>query len=247
MTMIEINLLPKSYQKKSFDFSLGKTGIYAIAAAAGIVLMLITITIYQNYQMSELESNIEKARQRAAMLERDIQLVDALSDVKNKVQMRMAAVERLDSHRSAWVRILEDVTKNVPEFVWLSRFEEKKIEKKEDKETKNKKNAKNDQQDAENAQQEDNNTPAVRPAVVEGHAFTLNALAAFMIKMMRSDYFDEVELVSTEAKTLQEKRAYNFVINCNVHYLSDEELRNMVAQVEQSGNKSQTTSHKKLN
>ena len=104
--MIEINLLPKNYAKKSIDFSLGKTGVYVIAAAAGIVLMLIAVSFYQKYQLSNLDTNIQKARQRAAMLEKDIKLVDALTDVKDKITERMQAVERLDSHRSAWVRIL---------------------------------------------------------------------------------------------------------------------------------------------
>ncbi len=37
--MIEINLLPKEYRKKTFDFSLGKVGVYAvdqIAKLAGV-------------------------------------------------------------------------------------------------------------------------------------------------------------------------------------------------------------------
>ena len=98
--MIEINLLPKNYLKGSRTISLGKVGMYVIAAAAGVVLMLAGITLYQVYQLRNLETNIERANQRAAMLQRDIRLVDALTDVKQKVQERMTAVERLDRHRS---------------------------------------------------------------------------------------------------------------------------------------------------
>ncbi|MDM7971477.1 MAG: hypothetical protein QUT27_00330, partial [candidate division Zixibacteria bacterium] len=123
--MIEINLLPKGYRKKQASFSFGKTGLYAVVAAAGVVLMLVGVTVYQMNQLSSLEDGIVKARQRAAMLEKDIKLVDALTDVKAKISARMAAVERLDSHRSSWVRILEDISANVPEFVWLARFTEK--------------------------------------------------------------------------------------------------------------------------
>ena len=248
MAMIEINLLPKSYHKKSFDFSLGKTGLYAIAAAAGIILMLITVSIYQNYQMGQLDDNIQKARQRAAMLEKDIKLVDGLTDVKNKVQMRMSAVERLDSHRSAWVRSLEDVSKNIPEFVWLGNFEEKSLASNDKgKDKKNQKgNAKDTKEAAEEPAPKREALPTVREAKIEGFAFTLNALASFMINMMRSDYFDKVELVSTEQKELQEKKAYNFVLSCNVHYLSDEELRNLIASAGIE-NTSTSTSHKKLN
>jgi Tfp pilus assembly protein PilN len=122
--MIEINLLPREFRKKSVSLSFGKSGLYVIAGVVGVLVMLAGITIYQMRQLSTLEANIRKARQRAAMLEKDIKLVDALIDVKQKIHRRMAAVEQLDSHRSTWVRILEDVARNVPEFVWLGRFKE---------------------------------------------------------------------------------------------------------------------------
>ena len=122
--MIEINLLPKDYRKGSGAFSLGKTGLYAMAIAAGVVVILVAITFYQMHQLSTLKANIERANQRAAMLRSDIKVVDALMDVKSKIHRRIEAVEKLDRYRSTWVRILEDVAKNVPEFVWISKFEE---------------------------------------------------------------------------------------------------------------------------
>ena len=79
--MIEINLLPKSYQKRSFDFSFGKAGLYGMVGAAAIIVLMITVTFYQNYQISNLENDISRARQRAAMLEKDIKFVDALREL----------------------------------------------------------------------------------------------------------------------------------------------------------------------
>lgn len=241
--MIEINLLPKEYLKKSFSFAFGKMGLYAVAAVAGITLMLISVTFYQIHQLNKLESNIAKAQQRAAMLEKDIQLVDALSDVKDKITSRMAAVERLDSHRSTWVKILEDMVRNVPEFVWLGRFKEEALRKDSVAQTGQERN-----------EQEVAPPPAVvavptmRSAEVEGYAFTLNALASFMIKMMRSDYFDEVELVSSDEVKFQDHKAYNFILTCNLHYLSEEHLRDMIAQAGNTGGfQKGQTSHRSLN
>ncbi len=241
---IEINLLPKNYKKKSLDFSLGKTGIYAVAAAAVIVIMLISVTVFQSYEMAELDKNIGKAQQRASMLQKDIQLVDALTEVKNKVKARMIAVENLDSHRSSWVRILENMARNIPEFVWMGRFEEKPLVVAAP--PKNSKNKRNKNQKDAAPVVKSYSAPTVRTAEIEGYAFTLNALASFMIKMMRSDYFDEVELVQTKEIELEKKKAYNFVLSCNVHYLSDEELRNNIAAVTNNKQKA-STSHKSLN
>ena len=244
--MIEINLLPKNYLKGSRTISLGKVGMYVIAAAAGVVLMLAGVTLYQVYQLRNLETNIERANQRAAMLQRDIRLVDALTDVKQKVQERMVAVERLDRHRSVWVRLLEDIAGNVPEFVWLAVYKEQAPA---PPPTESKTANKNNQAKQKQAEEpKSSGLPDVRHVEIEGYAFTLNALASFMINMMRSDYFDEVELVSTKETKFNtnKEKAYNFVVSCNVHYLSDEDLQARIAQSD-AGNQTSGTSHKVLN
>lgn len=246
--MIEINLLPKDYQKKSFSLSLGKTGVYSLIAAAGVVIMLIGVTFYQMHQLTTLDENIKKAQQRAAMLQKDIAVVDALTDVKSKINRRITAVDKLDGHRSSWVRVLEDLTRNVPEFVWLVKFEEGNSNKQEVRGKP--RNQKEEEEDVIPAGS--SRTPEVMKVSVEGYAFTLNALATFMINMMRSDYFDEVELTSTEEVFLdneQDHKAFNFVLTSNLHYLSDEQLRNLVAQASTNNktNKGSKAGHKVLN
>ena len=245
--MIEINLLPKNYLKGSRGISLGKVGVYAVAAAAGIIIMLGAITFYQLFKLDELQANIEKANQRAALLQKDIQLVDALTDVKAKITRRMSAVERLDRHRSVWVRVLSDVAANVPEFTWLSNYAEVNPEVNNNQP----KNAK--QANAKNAESEvqappvDPNAPQIKPVELEGYAFTLNALASFMINMMRSDYFDEVELKSSEETKFgdEHEKAYRFILTAKLHYLSDEDLQNKLALAQQG--QENGTSHKVLN
>ena len=228
--MIEINLLPKEYSRRSFDFSLGKAGLYMIGGAVGVVCMLFVITFLQKAQITELDTNIARAKRRAAMLQKDIQLVEGLESVKSKITQRMAAVERLDSHRNVWVQILEEVARDVPEFVWLVKFNQE-----------------------EQAPPSANDTSKAAPsqllvskARLEGYSFTLNALAAFMINTMRSDYFDEVELVSTNEVKFDKYSVFNFVLSCDVHLLADEQSRKTVAQADVTKNKT-TASHKSLN
>ncbi len=235
--MIEINLLPKQYHKKAVNLSFGKAGFYVLGGVVGIVIMLAFVSFYQAHQISKLDENIGKAKQRAAMLQKDIRLVDALIDVKKKIGERMSAVERLDSHRTAWVRVLENVSRNVPEFIWLARLSENDAPapKVADTSQQNQAVAATDSQ------------RRVHEAEIEGYAFTLNALASFMINMMRSDYFDNVELTTTSEKVFGDQKAYNFVFSCNVHYLSDEELQNLIALANGSVKDNKKASHKSLN
>jgi len=219
MAMININLLPKRFTKRSAGISFGKNGIYTIMVAAGVLLMFGAVSGWQLYKTKELRGQMEIAKARTAQLEKDIQMVDALMDIKAKITDRLEAVERLDRHRSSFVKILEDISTDVPDFVWLSKFSEK-IPLVSNAAAKS-----NDSTAVVNPVQ-----PTVKPAEIEGFSFTLNALASFMIKLMRSSYFDEIDLVSTQETAIGKQKAYNFRLSCNVHYLSDEEIEKIFSQ-----------------
>lgn len=216
MDMIQINLLPKEFRKKTGKLSLGKSGYYAIGATVGVIAMIAVVSFYQLFQLKKLDENMEIARFRTQQLQKDIAVVDALIDVKQKIMQRMEAVDQLDQHRSTWVRIMEDFSKQVPDFLWVSHFKENKVK-------------------PPASAPGDTTTPAptrtltpTRPVEVEGFAFTLNALANFMIKLMRSHYFSDIEMAAVDEVTVQEQKAYSYKLNAVVHYLSEDELKELL-------------------
>jgi Tfp pilus assembly protein PilN len=216
--MIQINLLPKEYLKNKRAFAVGKSGLYVVASAAAVVAMLCGVTFWQMHQITALDESIARANQRAAMLRQDIQMVDALTDVKSKITDRMQAVERLDRHRSVWVRLLENMASDIPEFVWLGKSQPGG-------------SLAGNTQSAQTGTGLAGDTPNVCDVEIEGYAFTLNAVAALMIKLMQSDYFDNVELVkSEENKFGDDEKAYIFNLSARAHFLSDEDLRNLAVQ-----------------
>ena len=246
--MIEINLLPKEYRKKPFSFSLGKSGYYALAGGTAAIVALLMITFLQMQQIKQLDDNMDRARRRAEMLRRDIQLVDALTDVKGKITARVEAVEKLDRNRSVWVRVLEEIAADVPDFVWVTRFTDQgpsALVADSRKARKTDKGAAAQAQDTTAAATKQAD-PNVRRVEVEGYAFTLNAIAAFMINVMRSDYFDNVEMMYTSETKFDEYSAYNFALSGDLHLLSDEEARRLIAQTSGAVQESQT-SHESLN
>jgi Tfp pilus assembly protein PilN len=254
--MIQINLLPKEYRKRSAGggISFGKTEMIGLAAVGAVLVLLFSVTFIQMGQMAELDDNIQRAQQRAAMLEKDIKLVDGLLDVKHKISLRLSAIEKLDSHRSAWVRILQDISATVPDFVWLGKVNEKPIETPKSGNDATQPGQKPNPATAnagQNAATSNSGVPTVREVSFEGYAFSLNALAKLMINMMNSEYFDEVELVSSEEVNFDKYKAYNFVVGANLHYLSDEESRNNIAQADEASDNGDAdkaeTSHRSLN
>lgn len=213
MEMIQINLLPKEFRKKT-GVAIGRTGYYAIGASFGVIIMITVVTMYQMFQLKELDEKMQIARFRTQQMQKDISVVDALIDVKGKIMQRMEAVDKLDRHRTVWVRVLENVTRQIPEFTWLSVLKEEAVQTPKVK------------GDTTTAVPE---TMALnRPVSIEGYSFTLNSLANFMIKLMRSHFFSDVEMAAVEEVEILEQKAYNYKLTATLHYLSDEELKKVM-------------------
>jgi len=219
--IVEINLLPKRYRKQDARFKFGKAELITFSVAAVAVLAMVGVSFQQNSSIKSLNADIAEAQRRTVQLQQDIQLVDGLMDMKQKIAERMQAVEQLDQHRSSWVRILEDMNRRIPDFVWLASFAEVDPAKSSARVDK--------PQAGDSASTMEAGGLPVRPIEIEGYSFTLNALAAFMIKMMRSNFFDDIDLVYAKEVVLDEKRAFNFKVQGRLHYLSDEDLRTILA------------------
>ncbi|MCP4568568.1 MAG: PilN domain-containing protein [FCB group bacterium] len=214
MEMIQINLLPKEFRKKTGGAGIGKTGYYAIGASFGVIIMIAVVTMYQMFQLKELDEKMQIARFRTQQMQKDISVVDALIDVKGKIMQRMEAVDKLDRHRTVWVRVLENVTRQIPEFTWLSVLKEDVPQTSKTK--------------GDTATAAPETMALNRPVSIEGYSFTLNSLANFMIKLMRSHFFSEVEMAAIEEVEILEQKAYNYKLTATLHYLSDEELKKVL-------------------
>jgi Tfp pilus assembly protein PilN len=234
MDTIQINLLPKEFRRRSGTPSLGRSGYYAMGAVGGLVILIGVITIFQRVQLTQLGQKMDLAQFRTEQLQKDIAVVDALIDVKAKIMQRMEAVERLDRHRTVWVRILEDVGRRVPEYTWLSAIKEANGE----PATKSKagKTGKAGATTTAQAGAPATDTTAKMETAqmpfhavsIEGFSFTLNSLANFMINLMNSQFFSDVEMASVEEVQFQKQKAYSYRLTATLHFLSDEELKKIL-------------------
>jgi len=234
MEMIQINLLPKEFRRKTGAPSLGPSGYYVAGAVSGRVLLIAVVTIFQRVQLTQLGQKMDVARFRTEQLQKDIAVVDALIDVKAKIMQRMEAVERLDRHRTVWVRILEDISGRVPEYTWLSSIKESgaessaKTKSKGAKGTAGKAAAQAATEADSTAVKADENKMPFRAVSIQGYSFTLNSLANFMINLMNSHFFSDVEMAAVEEVQFQKQKAYSYTVTATLHFLSDEELKKIL-------------------
>ncbi len=208
--MIEINLLPKELQKRTGGLALPRPALYMLAGMAGLAAVLAGLTVMQKMRIANIQKKIAEAKVREAKMQKDIQLVDALTELKGKILERMAAIDGLDQNRSAYVRFLEDLSGRVPEYLWLTNFREG-----------------SGGGVAQPTQPRPSN-PAPSAAasgsktVVEGFSYSLNSLATFMIQMKKSPFIKNVELSFAKEQKLENSRLYNFQLTCDLTMVPEE-------------------------
>ena len=94
--MIEVNLLPREYRKRATPFHFDKKLMYAGGAVAVVFLLLVGVTIYKQHSINTLDKKIVSIEKQRKALDKDIRLIDNLTDLKQKLLTRMAGIETLD-------------------------------------------------------------------------------------------------------------------------------------------------------
>ncbi|NIM99938.1 MAG: hypothetical protein GTO24_18255, partial [candidate division Zixibacteria bacterium] len=210
MAKIEVNLLPKELRKKRKGLGFDKNSIL-IAAFVGMLVVLVGgTTVIQKVKLRALDKKIAEAQKKTAELRKNIDLVDALSEVKDKVLQRISVIELLDRNRSIWVRIMEDMGQRVPDYLWLSLLKEENSQSQAASDT-----------GADSTALSDRAQPPVKRVTVEGYSYSLNSLASFLIQLMGSPYFKNMELQHVKRAKLEEYKIFSFQLVGELHYLPE--------------------------
>lgn len=203
--MIEINLLPKEFQKKGFSLSLDKNLVYALGGAVLLIILMAAVSIYQNIQLGKIEKKIEIVQAKNDAYGDEIAQIDELNRLKNQILSRIAAIDALDKNRTYWTTVLSDLTAHVPAHVWLTTIKEAGA------------GDESEMPKVKGLPLEDKKRQEENRTVLEGYTFSLNALAAFLIQLNRSEYFDNLEISSINLEQVESKKVvYNFKIKCDL-------------------------------
>jgi Tfp pilus assembly protein PilN len=207
MTRIEINLLPAELKRKSRGFTFDKNLVF-IAGVFGILIVLVVgASVLQGMKLKSLDHKIAEAQRKVDEYRRNIELVDALIEVKDKILQRMSAIEALDKNRTVWVRIMEDLNRRVPDYLWLSLLMEEPnpVAAVQDSST---------DSTAAWAPEE----PPIKRVTVEGYSYSLNSLASLLIQMMGSQYFKNMELEYVKRAQIKQHKTFTFQLVGDLYY-----------------------------
>jgi len=211
--MIKINLLPREYQKKKFTLSLDKNAIWVVTGGVLVLFMLAVYTIFfQVLPASSLANKIEADKMTAQNYAKEIKFVNELNAKKDLILTRMNTIEELDNNRDVWVYIISDISSRVTDYLWLTRFGGAAMEK---------------EKPADKADK-DKQAPAPSKTAIEGRAFSLNSLATFLVRLKKSPYLQNIDLVSISLEEdkgddmAESYESYHFVIQCDLVMVGSE-------------------------
>jgi type IV pilus assembly protein PilN len=122
--MIKINLLEVEKERRPKAVSVGAPavpvfligGVILVGAIAAVAIWYLTVSS----QARSLEKDVIKMRAKKKELEPYIKRVDELEARRNELAKKNRAIEELRSQRTIPVHILDEVSRALPEYLWLT-------------------------------------------------------------------------------------------------------------------------------
>ena len=90
----------------------------------GAVLLCLGLYFYLSSQIKELDTKIAAAQERQRQLQEIKRQVDALELKRATFQRKVDLIERLKAEQSGPVHMLDEVSKALPDFVWLTNLDQ---------------------------------------------------------------------------------------------------------------------------
>jgi type IV pilus assembly protein PilN len=137
--MIEVNLLPEEYRTRSKGLrrmggEKGPPGSVGegtdrwrnvlLVAAVIVPLAMVAGWLVQRSEAGGLEERLEAATADSARLADLRALSDSLSARQHAIRERVALIEQLDRDRFVWPHIMDEVSRAVPQLVWLTSLQQ---------------------------------------------------------------------------------------------------------------------------
>jgi type IV pilus assembly protein PilN len=127
--MIRINLIAPekpAQKRKSASAAPGAFQFYflLILCLGGALGLSGAFYVIKNKQIGDLDTGIAKARERQKQLQAVKAQVDALEAKRKMFQMKVDLIERLRLEQSDPVHMLDEISKALPDFVWLKTIEQ---------------------------------------------------------------------------------------------------------------------------
>ena len=127
--MIRINLLVERKQKKQKKAEVyvageekrGPAFLTLLAIVTGVTLLIMTLVIFfLKSQVSDLKSEYASNQSKIADFKKKIDEVKKYDTLNKAIQQKSGLIETLKKNQAVPVRLLDDISKLLPDGIWLS-------------------------------------------------------------------------------------------------------------------------------
>jgi len=118
--MIKINLLPREERIRRAPV---RTGVILATVCAVVLLLAMAYGWYWlNGEVSRLQSNIRQTQAELQRFEELAKQVDRFREEKKRLEEKIKVIETLVAEQAGPVQLLDEVSKALPNEVWLTSF-----------------------------------------------------------------------------------------------------------------------------
>jgi type IV pilus assembly protein PilN len=123
--MIKINLLPREERIKRREFKLPQMStIYMVGGVAVFASAILFTGIVQTHKVKSLEGKIAAANEESKKLAPQLAKIKQITKEREEVDRRLGIIADLDRYRYFRVKLLNDVSFNLPVNCWLTGLSE---------------------------------------------------------------------------------------------------------------------------
>src|SRR5258705_10549184 len=123
--MLRVHLVPREERQTRRSFQLPKIGsLMPVLVLALVIALFGAVSVFQALQIGRLKTDIARAEQESAKLRPQIQTIQDLTQKREELTRRLNVIADLDKTRLQRVMLVDELSRCVPEHLWLTSYEE---------------------------------------------------------------------------------------------------------------------------
>jgi len=119
--MIRINLLPQEARRASSSgVKFEKMKVIPLTVLAISLIGCTSMMMIQGAKLSALERDVAQARAESEQYKKTIALINDMVQKEQELNRRLALVEQLDRNRFRTVKVMDEMARRVPRYMWFT-------------------------------------------------------------------------------------------------------------------------------
>jgi len=119
--MIRINLLPQSGRKRSGrGMAFDKTKVVPLSVLGVVLMACLSTVMVQGARLKSVEREVASARAETEQYKKTIALINEMVQKEQEIKRRLDLVHNLDKDRFRTVKVMDEMARRVPRYMWLT-------------------------------------------------------------------------------------------------------------------------------